>query len=102
MSNHSGSYMLNEVLLLMEQRGVFTLLELPRTQELVLEMIRISKSYDCNQGEILDEIGERLGICYYCLSPSTDLDNGVCERYRTEWEKPSTGRISDTGDRNNG
>ena len=68
MSDHSGSHMLNKVLRLMEQRSVFELMGRDADQQLVREIARLSRRYDCNPGEILDEIGERLGICYYCLS----------------------------------
>ena len=60
--------MLNKVLRLMEQRSVFELMGRDADQQLVREIARLSRRYDCNPGEILDEIGERLGICYYCLS----------------------------------
>lgn len=87
MSNHSGSYMLNETLHILEKRGVFTLLGSAPSQELVLDIIRIAGQYDCNSGEILEEIGQRLGICYYCENSKPDLKDGVCEQCRAEWEK---------------
>ena len=85
MSNHSASYLLNEVLHLLEQRGVFDLLEKQRTQELVLEIIRLAGRYDCNPGEILDEIDQRLGICSYCLTSQLDLVDGICSACRATW-----------------
>jgi hypothetical protein len=87
MSNHSGSYLLNEVLLLLEKRGAFDLLGKEPSQKLVLEMIHLSKRYDCNPGEILDEIGMRVGICYYCLTAQSDLMNGVCNKCRVSWSE---------------
>ena len=86
MSDHSASYLLNEVLRLLEQRGIFELLGKRQTQELVLEILRLSERYDCNPGEILDEIGQRLGICSYCLTPQPDLIDGKCGACRAAWE----------------
>jgi len=36
------------------------------TQQLVLEILKLSDRLDCNAGEILHEIDERLAICPYC------------------------------------
>ncbi len=76
MSNHSGSYMLNQVLEMLEQKGVLADLGQEKAQELLADTVRISERYDCNSGEILDGIGERVGICYDCLRPATDFDHG--------------------------
>jgi recombinational DNA repair protein RecR len=83
MSDHMGSHMLNEVLQLLEQRGVFEQMGQEAAQQLVLDIVRLSHRYDCNSGEILDEIGERLAICSYCLSAKPDVRNGVCGACRT-------------------
>jgi ribosomal protein L40E len=84
MSNHRGSYLLNEVLHLLEQRGVFELLGRAPIQELVLELLRLSDRYDCNPGEILEESGQRLGVCYYCRTAQDEMKEGVCRRCRAE------------------
>ena len=91
MSNHSGSYMLNEVLHLLEERGLFALMGPQDAQRLVLDILKISRQYDCNSSEILDEIGERLGICLLCLAPKSELIDGVCApcRKREGWESRS-------------
>jgi hypothetical protein len=47
-------------------------------QQLVLDILKLSRRYDCNSGEILDEIGGRLGICLGCLTAKSDLLDGVC------------------------
>jgi recombinational DNA repair protein RecR len=78
MSNHAGSYLLNEVLRLLEERGVFTQLGRKEAQRLVLDIVQLSHHYDCNSGEILDEIGQRVGICSWCLAARSDLVDGVC------------------------
>ena len=78
MSNHDGSYLLNEVLHLLEARGLFTQLGPEATQQLVRDIVRLSSRYDCNRGEIMEEIGERLGICSRCLTAQSDLTHGMC------------------------
>ncbi|MBY0526855.1 MAG: hypothetical protein K2R98_25910 [Gemmataceae bacterium] len=80
MSNHAGSYLLNEVLHLLEQRGVFTALGSEAAQRLVLDILELStRRYDCNSGEILEEIGGRLGICSWCLTAQSNLSHhGMC------------------------
>jgi len=37
-----------------------------------------------NSGEILEDIGERLGICYYCLRPADVLNDGICKECQDE------------------
>ena len=49
MSNHSGSYMLNEVLQLLEKRGVFASLGREKAQQLVIDILRMSDKYDCTR-----------------------------------------------------
>lgn len=83
MSNHSGSYMLNEVLYAMKDMKIFESIGKEKAREFALEMIKIGKDYDCNDGEILNEIEEELGICYYCLKESDDInENGLCKECR--------------------
>lgn len=79
MSNHSASYLLNDVLHMLEKRSVFELLGKQHTYELILEIIENADHYDCNQSEILLEIGPRLGICYLCLNKSDNIKNSLCE-----------------------
>ncbi len=80
MSNHSGSYMLNEVLKLLDQYSVYEFLGREKTQELTRAVLKISWQYDCNPGEILADIGEHLGVCYYCQHPANEFQDGVCLR----------------------
>ena len=60
MSNHDGSYMLNEILKLLEEDGVFGKLGKEEAQEIVLKILKIGEHHDCNNGEILEDIGEKL------------------------------------------
>lgn len=78
MSNHAGSYMLNKVLLLMEERGVFAKIGRKAAQRLVIDIVKLSDRYDCNENEILEKIGERLGICWICRTAKPELIEGMC------------------------
>jgi len=78
MSNHSGSYILNDVLRLLENRGFFEKLTPEEIEAFFLEIVKIGNNCDCNQGEILEEIGERMGICYSFLRVSESLEYGLC------------------------
>ncbi len=80
MSNHSGSYMLNAVLELLEQEQVFAMLGKEETVHLIQKIIGLSFEYDCNPGEILENIGERFGICYCCAKAAPELKDGLCEK----------------------
>lgn len=83
MSNHSGSYMLNEILNLLKKEQVFTFLDKTKTQSIIQEMIQIAIwKYDCNSGEILDGLTDEFEICYCCLETSQNLENGICESCR--------------------
>ncbi|MEA2061007.1 MAG: hypothetical protein U9P10_10965 [Thermodesulfobacteriota bacterium] len=87
MSNHSGSYMLNDVLRMLEKKEIFDFLGKEKTQDLVLNVLKMSYQYDCNPGEILEDIGERVGICYYCQSPAEKFHDGICEKcYKKDFE----------------
>jgi len=80
MSNHDGSYLLNEVLLLLEREGVFRALGREKSRKLVITIVKKAASeYDCNYGEILEDIGERLKICQCCLKKTVELEDGLCK-----------------------
>ena len=85
MSNHTGSYMLNDVLKMLERYGVFELLGETKTDALVLEIVQLGGYCDCNNGEMLNEIGERLGLCYACLEKGQEFEEGVCRTCREKW-----------------
>ena len=87
MSNHSGSYLLNEVLTILEKRKVFDFLGKEATRDMVLQIVRKAERYDCNSSEILDEIGPRVGLCYYCLTPQSDFVEDVCRKCYSSWEE---------------
>jgi hypothetical protein len=82
MSNHSGSYLLNEIIALLDREQVFQLLGQENGQRLITDIVVLAtKKYDCNAGEILEGY-EAFGICYSCLSPNDDLQDGLCPKCR--------------------
>ncbi len=87
MSNHSGSYMLNEVIEKLNDYEVFQQLGKEKSQQLVIEIVRLaSRQYDCNSGEILDGHAELLHICYQCVRAAEILDEeGVCPDCHKRW-----------------
>ena len=86
MSNHSGSYMLNEVLEVMEEEQVFAQLGREKTIHLVQKIMEMSFRHDCNNGEILDGIGARLGICRCCVKVTQELTDGLCHDCRVRMD----------------
>lgn len=78
MSNHSGSYMLNNVLEVLEEEQVFVQLGREKSIRLVQRIVGMSFGYDCNRDEILDGIGARLGICRGCVKADPILTDGLC------------------------
>lgn len=84
MSNHDGSYMLRDVLTLLDTAGVWEQMPRARTQQLVVEIVRLAcHRHDCNAGEILDG-HEKLGVCYYCRNPAETLRRGICRACRAK------------------
>ena len=82
MSKHDESNMLNEVLLLLEDYGFFKQIGTKRTQDFIKSIVEIGDDYGGNNSEILDEIGEKIGICYSCLEPAQNFKRGVCKECR--------------------
>lgn len=82
MSNHSGSYMLNEVLSIAKEMGVSDSIGKEAFRKFALKLVKIGYNYDCNSGEILDNFGEELGICYCCLEQTDALVHGRCQKCR--------------------
>lgn len=85
MSNHSASYLLREVFILLEEEKFFESMGKEKTISFIKKVIRISQDIDCNSGEILEDIGERLKICHECIQYSEALKYGVCEKCRVHW-----------------
>ena len=81
MSNHDGSYILNEVLLLLERYDFFKSLTQKEITDFVKEVIKIGDYHDCNNGEIFNDIGKRVKYCYYCGEFAEEFDDdGLCKK----------------------
>jgi hypothetical protein len=81
MSNHSGGYMLNNVIGVMAEAKVFELLGREKSRKMIVEIVKMaSNEYDCNHGEILEGHTDHLQLCYYCLSAATNLSDGICDK----------------------
>lgn len=81
MSNHSGSYMLNDVLSLMLEQGLWNKMNKCERQEFMKGIMRITNGYDGNPGEVVDGIADALGYCYWCecIVP-TVYEEGLCSK----------------------
>lgn len=79
MSNHSGSYMLNNVLELCRENGILDALTKEARMKFFSDIVKLGCGYDCNEGEILEGIGEDYKICYLCLEEKDELENGICK-----------------------
>jgi len=83
MSNHSGSYMLNEIISVLNREQVFEFWGKERTQRIMLEMLsRATSEYDCNPGEVLEGHGTTLGLCYDCKLPADNVVDDLCQKCR--------------------
>lgn len=79
MSNHSGSYLLNEVITKLDRFQVFEMLDNAKSQALVMEIATLGcRDYDCNRGEILEGHEAQFQLCRYCFYPAEDLEDGLC------------------------
>ena len=83
MSSHFNSLLMNDVLLLLEERSFFAEIGEARTLSFVQDALALSRSHDGNPGEALSGVGQRLGICFYCWDRGTDLRQGICGDCRT-------------------
>jgi recombinational DNA repair protein RecR len=84
MANHGVGDLLNEVLHLLEERGVFRQMGLEEAQRLVLDIVKLSDWYDCRPGEILKGVGHRLKICRWCVTAQKEIIDGFCVTCRKE------------------
>ncbi len=83
MSNHSGSYLLNELLAEAVDLGLLDPISDQQRERLTKKLWSLCREYDCNWGEIIDiPLSEKLGVCRYCGELSTELDeNGYCNNH---------------------
>ncbi|MBC7475514.1 MAG: hypothetical protein H7263_14590, partial [Candidatus Sericytochromatia bacterium] len=68
-----------EVLKLLEKESIFELIGKEKSQKIAFAFLEVGYKHDCNNGEILEDIGERLNICYCCENISNKFKNGLCE-----------------------
>lgn len=90
MSNHSGSYILNNVLLLLETYGFFEQLDQQKTEDFIDEILQIGHYNDCNNGEILEGIGERVGFCYCCQEMAEEFVGDICKNCDEDFNSDQT------------
>lgn len=85
MSNHTGGYLLNYALQRLAENGLVERLGKRKVQAIVLDIVACAtRQYDCNSSEILNELGERLGICYCCEEAVREIKGDVCLKCRKE------------------
>ena len=83
MSNHSGSYMLNELITILIREHCFDHLAREKKQNLIEEIVNLARyEDDCNPGEILEGHTDYFQICYGCLAKTNDLESGLCLKCR--------------------
>lgn len=82
MSDHFNSFLLNDVLIRLEEDSFFADIGEERTLGFVRGALALSRHHDGNPGEVLAGVGRRLGICYYCWDRGEDLRQGICRNCR--------------------
>lgn len=83
MSNHSGGYMLNDIIGILREAKVFNLIGEEKTRKMIIKIVKVAQEHDCNTGEILDGHTDEFNLCYCCLSSSSDLEDGLCLKCRS-------------------
>ena len=87
MSNHSGSYMLNQVIEILDRHEMFSGIETTTAQTAIKEIIEMATNkYDCNRGEILEGYAQQFNLCYSCLADDANLDDGLCATCLKGWD----------------
>ena len=84
MSNHSGSYLANELLTWFYDTGVTQNWDKKQRAALASKLWSICSDYDCNMGEILEGLGDKLHICYYCNRVKKRIKDDLCAECRRE------------------
>ena len=96
MSNHSGSYMLNEIVHGLVDIGVLKIMSAAQTKMLRKLLRRVHGEYDCNWNEIIDaDLARLLKTCARCADESEEVgaDNGICAACQgSRWHWPQIRR----------
>ncbi len=81
MSNHSGGYMLAELLSEFHQIGLFEAATSVQRTQIAKALWRLKWEYDCNWGEILNtEMAHLLKVCLHCGKTDTAInEQAVCQ-----------------------
>jgi hypothetical protein len=85
MSNHADSYLLNDLLKKIAARRIFEKLGQTKTRAFLKKVLEISNKYDCNQNEVLEDLGKKLGICKECLRFDKIIKEDLCPKCQIEW-----------------
>jgi len=72
--------MLNSVLLSAKEAGMFKAIGKEKKIEFLKEVVNIGDEYDCNPGEIFEDLKDDIDICYGCLEESEALKDGLCPK----------------------
>ncbi len=80
MSNHTGSYILNEILREVIGLDMLAALSDQQVERLIRKIWELCWKYDCNWGEIIDEsLAGHLGVCRSCGDRGMELNkDGYC------------------------
>jgi hypothetical protein len=87
MSNHTESYLINDIIKIFDKYEVFEFLGKEKTLKLLLEIKDLGSERDCNDDEILYKIGNKLKLCYECWQYTDKLDIGRCEKCNLKYAK---------------
>lgn len=80
MSSHAVGDAMNGVINLFEAEGVWSLLGLERSRDLILQMVEIARLNDCGSGDALQDIGPRYKICIECFGSAEEYRELRCPR----------------------
>ena len=86
MSNHSGSYLIQDVLTIIEELGFFENIEKQKISNLCKKIASMAMGhYDCNPSEIMGKMSPKYGICYHCWDVVSDNEknydfHGFCSK----------------------
>lgn len=78
MSNHSGSYMINDILKIMLELKMFENISQEDKKVFFEKIWEIVYKNDCNVGEVLECIGKQIGVCYYCHGFKSFFEEDMC------------------------
>lgn len=73
MSNHSGSYLIQDVLAIIEELGFFENIEKQKISNLCKKIASMAMGhYDCNPSKTMGKMSQKYGICYHCWDVVSD------------------------------